>query len=68
MLSDLLIRLRALLRRDVVESEFDDDLRFHFEKQVEELVQSDPLFGQLLDRVRNVGCQFALSILIISQN
>ncbi|MHB8640711.1 MAG: ADOP family duplicated permease [Candidatus Acidiferrales bacterium] len=40
MLSDLLIRLRALFRRSAVESELDDELRFHFEQQVEKLVQS----------------------------
>jgi len=40
MLSDLLIRARALFRRKAVESELDDELRFHFEQQVEKLVQS----------------------------
>jgi putative ABC transport system permease protein len=40
MLSDILIRLRALLRRNTVESELDDELRFHFEQQVEKFVQS----------------------------
>jgi putative ABC transport system permease protein len=40
MLSDLLIRLRALFRRRVVESELDDELRFHFDQQVEKFVQS----------------------------
>ncbi|MGA7412906.1 MAG: ABC transporter permease [Bryobacteraceae bacterium] len=40
MLSDLLIRVRALFRRRAVESELDDELRFHFDKQVEKLVQS----------------------------
>jgi putative ABC transport system permease protein len=40
MLSDLLIRLRALFRRNYVEGELDDELRFHFEQQVEKLVQS----------------------------
>lgn len=33
MLSDLLFRLRALFRRDAVESELDDELRFHLEHQ-----------------------------------
>jgi predicted permease len=40
MLSDLLIRLRALFRRSAVESELDDELRFHFDQQVEKFVQS----------------------------
>ena len=40
MLGDLLIRLRALFRRDTVEGELDDELRFHFEQQVEKYVQS----------------------------
>jgi putative ABC transport system permease protein len=40
MFNDLLIRLRALLQRKAVESELDDELRFHFEQQVEKFVQS----------------------------
>ncbi len=40
MLNDLLIRIRALFRRKEVESELDDELRFHFDQQVEKLVQS----------------------------
>jgi predicted permease len=40
MLSDLLIRLRALFRRNTVESELDDELRFHFEQEVEKFLQS----------------------------
>ena len=40
MLSDLLIRLRALFHRSAVESELDDELRFHFDQQVEKFVQS----------------------------
>jgi predicted permease len=40
MLSDLLIRLRALFCRNVVETELDDELRFHFEQQVEKFAQS----------------------------
>jgi putative ABC transport system permease protein len=40
MLSDFLIRLRALFRRDAVEAELDDELRFHFEQQVEKHIQS----------------------------
>ena len=33
MFSDLLYRLRALFRRSSVESELDDELRFHFERE-----------------------------------
>ena len=40
MKSELLTRLRALFRRDAVESELDDELRFHFDLQVEKIVQS----------------------------
>jgi putative ABC transport system permease protein len=35
MLSDLLYRVRSLFRTHQVESELDDELRFHFERQVE---------------------------------
>jgi predicted permease len=34
-LSDLALRLRALLRRRAVESELDEELHFHYERQVE---------------------------------
>jgi predicted permease len=34
MLTDLLFRLRALFRRSSVEAELDDELRFHFEREV----------------------------------
>ena len=40
MWSDLLVRLRALFRRDAVEGELDDELRFHFDQQVEKFVES----------------------------
>ena len=40
MRSDLLVRLRALFRRDAVEGELDDELRFHFDQQVEKFVES----------------------------
>jgi len=35
MLDDLRFRLRALFRRNAMEAELDDELRFHFDKQVE---------------------------------
>src|ERR1700744_4294107 len=37
MLSDLRFRLRALLRRPALEAELDQELRFHFENEVEKL-------------------------------
>jgi putative ABC transport system permease protein len=37
MLSDWRYRLRALFRREAVETELDDELRFHFENEVEKL-------------------------------
>src|SRR5258708_12304240 len=40
MWSDLLLRLRSLFRRKSVETELEDELRFHFEKQVSKLLQS----------------------------
>ena len=38
MLSDIFFRLRSLFRRNRVEAELDDELRFHFEQQVEKHV------------------------------
>jgi len=40
MLNDLLYRLRSLLRREKVESETDEELRFHYENQIQKLVAS----------------------------
>ncbi len=40
MFSDLLFRLRALFRRDTVESEADAELQFHFEQQVQKYLRS----------------------------
>jgi predicted permease len=40
MLDDLLLRLRSLFHRNRVEAEIDEELRFHFEKQVAELMES----------------------------
>lgn len=39
MWSDFLIRVRALFRRKSVETELDDELRFHLERQVEKYVE-----------------------------
>jgi putative ABC transport system permease protein len=38
MLTDLLYRLRSLFRRETVEAETDEELRFHYERQIEKLV------------------------------
>src|SRR5260370_13935243 len=40
MWNDLLLRLRCLFHRKKVEAEVDEELHFHFEKQVSKLVQS----------------------------
>jgi hypothetical protein len=40
MISDLLFRLRTILRRHTVEEELDDELRFHLEREVEKLMRS----------------------------
>jgi predicted permease len=40
MLSDLVFRLRSLFRRNTVEAELDDELRFHVEQQVEKCIRS----------------------------
>jgi hypothetical protein len=40
MLADLLYRFRALFRRNKVEGELDEELRFHFDEQVEKYVRS----------------------------
>src|SRR5260370_8580987 len=40
MLTDVFYRLRALFRRNAVEDELDNELRFHFGRQVEKYVAS----------------------------
>jgi predicted permease len=40
MLTDLLVRLRALFRRDAVEHELEDEIRFHLQRQAEKYVKS----------------------------
>src|SRR6266853_6687986 len=40
MLNDLLLRLRSLFRRRTVETELEEELRFHFDKQVAKFTQS----------------------------
>ena len=52
MLSDLWIRVRALFRRKAVETELDDELRFHLEQQVQKYVQSGLSRGEAQRRAR----------------
>ena len=40
MFSDLFFRLRSLFRHNTVEAEMNDELRFHFEQQVQKLMRS----------------------------
>src|SRR5206468_12879646 len=40
MISDLLFRLRAVFLRRCIEKELDDELRFHFEREVEKLMRA----------------------------
>ena len=52
MLSDIIFRLRSLLRRKKVETELDDELRFHFEQQVEKHVRSGLTRQEAVRRAR----------------
>jgi predicted permease len=52
MLNDLLFRLRALFRRQEVESELDDELRAHFERHVEKGMSSGLSREQAARRAR----------------
>jgi predicted permease len=52
MLNDLRFRLRALFRRDAVEAELDQELRFHFENEVEKNRRAGMTPGEALRRAR----------------
>jgi len=52
MFNDVLLRLRSLLRRQTVESEMEEELRFHFEKQVESLIRSGLAPAEAMRRAR----------------
>src|SRR5437763_5663632 len=52
MWSDLLYRLRVLFRRNTVERELDEELRFHFERQVQTYFESGLTRDQALRRAR----------------
>jgi predicted permease len=51
-LNDILFRLRSLVRRGRVETELDDEIRFHFEKQVEKNLRSGVTSEQALRQAR----------------
>ena len=38
MFSDLFLRVRSLFRREAVEQELEDELRLHYENQVEKFI------------------------------
>jgi putative ABC transport system permease protein len=52
MLDDLLLRLRSLFRRDVVDEELDDELHFHLEQQVESYVRAGMARDEAVRRAR----------------
>ena len=52
MLTDLLYRLRSLFRREKVESEMDDELRFHYEQQVRKLMSSGATHDEAIKQAR----------------
>src|ERR1700733_14896099 len=54
MFSDLIIRLRALFRRDTVESELDEELRFHVDRQIEKLVRGGMPLAEATRRARMI--------------
>jgi len=51
---DLWMRLRALMTRKAVERELEEELRFHFEEQVEKLVASGMAVGEARRRAQLV--------------
>jgi hypothetical protein len=52
MLTDIIFRLRSLLRRKTVETELDDELRFHLEQQLEKDVRSGLTREEAVQRAR----------------
>jgi putative ABC transport system permease protein len=52
MLTDIIFRLRSLLRRKRVETELDDELHFHFDQQIEENVRSGLTHDEAVRRAR----------------
>ncbi len=52
MLSDFFFRVRCLFRRNVVETELADELRFHYEQQLAKYMRSGLSEGEALRRIR----------------
>src|ERR1035441_295839 len=52
MFSDLYIRFRSLFRRASVESELNEELRFHRDRQVEKYIQSGLTYEEAIRRFR----------------
>ncbi len=52
MLDDLRFRFRALFRRQVVELELDEELRFHLENEVEKYKRTGATDEEALRRAR----------------
>jgi|ERR1017187_249146 putative ABC transport system permease protein len=52
MFSEVLIRLRSLFRRETVEGELDEELRFHVDHQIEKLVRGGMPLAEATRRAR----------------
>jgi putative ABC transport system permease protein len=52
MIRDLLLRLRSLVRRDVVDAELDDELQFHLERQVDSYMRNGLSRAEAVRRAR----------------
>jgi hypothetical protein len=52
MITDIIFRLRSLLQRRRVETDLDDELRFHFEQQVEKHLRSGLTHREAVRRAR----------------
>jgi hypothetical protein len=52
MLTDIFHRMRSILRRKTVENELDDELRFHFEREVEKYLNLGLARAEALRRAR----------------
>jgi hypothetical protein len=50
--SDFRYRLRALLRRDVIERELDEELRFHIEREAEQYIRAGAEPNDAMRRAR----------------
>jgi predicted permease len=54
MLTDPLFRVRALFRRKAVETELDDELRFHYEQQIEKLMAAGASGDEAVRQARSM--------------